>query len=192
MGLKKPAPRKSLHNKPDLKSGDPKPGTKPPRKSFSPKAKTEVKTRRPTAIKKAKKKYTAEQLGVPKLNGIIPVGVEKAKGVKKGKVFVDDAESMLAILGMVHAEKEGEREGKIMKARQLEEIREAKRVENERRTEKKRERLEEVKDEVRKKRGRKAVRGEKDGRDGKDGVKGDGGEQAGEKRSFKKKRVSFG
>ena len=31
-------------------------------------------------------------------------------------IFVDDAESMLAILGMVQAEKEGEREGKLMKA----------------------------------------------------------------------------
>ena len=84
----------------------------------TPKAKPEVKTKRvnPTAGKKKKRAYTAEELGVPKLNGIIPAGVQKAKGKKKGKVFVDDSESMLAIMGMVHAEKEGEREGKIMKA----------------------------------------------------------------------------
>ena len=40
--------------------------------------------------KKKKKVYTAEELGVPKLNMITPLGVEKPKGRKKGKVFVDD------------------------------------------------------------------------------------------------------
>ena|ERR1700744_6503309 len=84
----------------------------------TPKAKPEVKTKRsnPTTERKKKRSYTAEELGVPKLNGIIPAGVQKARGKKKGKVFVDDSASMLAIMGMVHAEKEGEREGKIMKA----------------------------------------------------------------------------
>ena len=37
-----------------------------------------------------KKKYTEEELGIPKLNMITPVGVTKPKGKKKGKVFVDD------------------------------------------------------------------------------------------------------
>jgi 60S ribosomal subunit assembly/export protein LOC1 len=111
--------------------------TKKPKKSTKvhpPKAKTEVKTRRNAAPTKKKRVYTAEELGVPKLNGIVPAGVQKPKGTKKGKIFVDDAESMLAIMGMVQAEKEGEREGKIMKQRQLEEIREAKKVEIEKRT----------------------------------------------------------
>jgi 60S ribosomal subunit assembly/export protein LOC1 len=103
---------------PKTSDGDKQP--KFDKKSRPPKAKTEIKTRRPTAsgkdkLKKKRKIYTAEQLGIPKLNGIIPAGVQKARG-KKGKVFVDDAGSMLAILGMVQAEKEGEREGKIMKA----------------------------------------------------------------------------
>lgn len=40
--------------------------------------------------KPRKKAYTAEQLGVPKLNTITPVGVQKPRGKKKGKVFVDD------------------------------------------------------------------------------------------------------
>jgi len=104
---------------------------------FPPKAKEQVKTHRSSATAaktKKKRKYTAEELGVPKLNGIIPAGVQKPKGKKKGKIFVDDAESMLAIMGMVQAEKEGEREGKIMKQRQLEEIREAKKIETEKRT----------------------------------------------------------
>lgn len=37
-----------------------------------------------------KKTYTAEELGIPTLNMITPIGVEKPKGKKKGKVFVDD------------------------------------------------------------------------------------------------------
>lgn len=40
--------------------------------------------------KKKKKVYTEKELGIPKLNMITPVGVEKPKGKKKGKVFVDD------------------------------------------------------------------------------------------------------
>jgi len=118
-------------------------GSSKPKSKRPPKAKTEVKTRRTVGgpDKKKKKVYTPEELGIPKLNGIIPAGVQKAKGKKKGKVFVDDAASMMAIMGMVQAEKEGEREGKIMKARQLEEIREAKKAEIERRAESKKARL---------------------------------------------------
>lgn len=42
-------------------------------------------------LKKPKKKtYSAEELGIPTLNMITPVGVTKPKGKKKGKVFVDD------------------------------------------------------------------------------------------------------
>lgn len=37
-----------------------------------------------------KRSYTEEELGIPKLNTITPVGVIKPKGKKKGKVFVDD------------------------------------------------------------------------------------------------------
>jgi 60S ribosomal subunit assembly/export protein LOC1 len=84
-------------------------------------AKPEVKTHR-TIVgtpKKKKRKYTEEELGIPKLNGIIPAGVQKPRGKKIGKVFVDDAQSMLAILAVVNAEKEGEHEGKIKKAVRL-------------------------------------------------------------------------
>ncbi|KAF2671917.1 hypothetical protein BT63DRAFT_183565 [Microthyrium microscopicum] len=154
------------------------------KKTRAPKAKSEVKTHRISAKDKLKKKkriYTAEELGVPKLNGIVPTGVQKLKGKKKGKVFVDDAESMLAILGMVQAEKEGEVEGKIMKARQLEEIREAKRVEAEKRVQSKKAVLEEAKGVLRqKKRTKRDKRDEKPTDDGK------------KESSHKKKRVSFG
>lgn len=41
--------------------------------------------------KRKVRKYTDEELGLPQLNMITPVGVQKPKGKKKGKVFVDDA-----------------------------------------------------------------------------------------------------
>ena len=40
--------------------------------------------------KKKSRIYTDEELGIPKLNMITPVGVQKFRGKKKGKVFVDD------------------------------------------------------------------------------------------------------
>jgi 60S ribosomal subunit assembly/export protein LOC1 len=43
--------------------------------------------------KKKKRVYTEKELGIPQLNMITPVGVEKPKGKKKGKVFVDDTVS---------------------------------------------------------------------------------------------------
>jgi 60S ribosomal subunit assembly/export protein LOC1 len=126
-------------------------------------AKPEIKTKRTStsAPKKKKRTYTAEELGVPTLNGIVPAGVQKPKGKKIGKRFVDDAESMMAIMAVVNAEKEGERESKIMKSvsykvhelyseedaltldvqRQLEEIREAKKEEAEKRQDFRKEKL---------------------------------------------------
>lgn len=40
--------------------------------------------------KKRKKVYSQKELGIPELNMVTPVGVQKPKGKKKGKVFVDD------------------------------------------------------------------------------------------------------
>ncbi|OLN84898.1 60S ribosomal subunit assembly/export protein LOC1 [Colletotrichum chlorophyti] len=108
-------------------------------------------------LKKRKKKvYTEAELDIPKLNMITPVGVEKPKGKKKGKVFVDDRESMNTILAMVQAEKEGQIESKMMKARQMEEIREARRVEAEKKEAERKAKLEDTKDSLRKKRKRPA------------------------------------
>lgn len=42
------------------------------------------------ALKKKRRVYTEKELGIPALNMITPIGVEKPKGKKKGKVFVDD------------------------------------------------------------------------------------------------------
>ena len=72
---------------------------------------------------------------------ITPAGVQKSKGKKKGKVFVDDNESMMTILAMVNAEKEGQIESKMMKARQMEEIRQARQKEMEARAEEKKSKL---------------------------------------------------
>lgn len=43
---------------------------------------------------------------------------------KKRKIFVDDAEGMATIMSLVQAEKEGDVEGKVQRMRRLEEIRE--------------------------------------------------------------------
>ncbi|MCJ1418234.1 60S ribosomal subunit assembly/export protein [Xylographa parallela] len=136
------------------------------------------------AGKKKRKVYTDKELGLPKLNMITPVGVEAPKGKKRGKVFVDDAESMMTILAMVNADKEGQIESKMMKSRQMEEIREARKAEAEKREQMRKGKLEDKKDSMRKRRTRKS--GEEAG----DAVKGD---RSREVKPFKaRKRVSFG
>ena len=61
---------------------------------------------------------------------------------------------MMTILAMVNADKEGQIESKMMKARQMEEIREARKAEAEKRMEIKKSKLDEAKDSIRKKRKR--------------------------------------
>ncbi|KAF2746730.1 hypothetical protein M011DRAFT_494880 [Sporormia fimetaria CBS 119925] len=141
---------------------------------------------KPTDGKKKKRVYTEAELDIPKLNGIVPAGVAKPKGQKKGKVFVDDPESMMTIMSLVNAEKEGHIESKIQKARQWEEVREAKRKEAEKRSEEKKAKFEDRKQELkgnkRRSRHSDAARVE-DVEDEKSGDK---------KMAKKKKRVSFG
>jgi 60S ribosomal subunit assembly/export protein LOC1 len=72
----------------------------------------------------------------------------KPPNKKKGKQFVDDGDGMRTILALVMAEKEGNIESKMMRARQMEEIREARRVEAEKRAEGKKAGLEERKEEI--------------------------------------------
>lgn len=131
-------------------SSKPKPkpaGKRPPPQQV----KTKPGTHNPVKPKKKRQRvYTDKELGLPALNMITPAGVQKPKG-KKGKIFVDDRESMMTILAMVNAEKEGQIESKIMKARKMEEIREARRKEAEARHEKKNEKLEETKKSFKKK-----------------------------------------
>ncbi|POR34292.1 60S ribosomal subunit assembly protein LOC1 [Tolypocladium paradoxum] len=131
-----------------------KPKSKKPFKGAPPSKQLKEKNRAALLKKPKKKKYTEEELGIPKLNMITPVGVVKPKGKKKGKVFVDDTESMGTILAMVQAEKDGQIESKMIKARQMEEIREARRVESEKKESEKKSKLEDAKQSLRKKRKR--------------------------------------
>ncbi|KAF1844833.1 uncharacterized protein K460DRAFT_405112 [Cucurbitaria berberidis CBS 394.84] len=134
--------------------------------------------------RKKKRVYTEKELDIPLLNGIIPAGIAKPKGEKKGKKFVDDPASMMAIMAVVHADKEGRLESKIAKARQLEEIREAKRKEAEVRSDDKKAKFEERKQDLKKKRRRHS-----------DPSKGEEAEHehSDKKGKFKpRKRVSFG
>ncbi|KAI8952499.1 hypothetical protein F4801DRAFT_541075 [Xylaria longipes] len=135
--------------------------------------------------KKKKKIYTEKELGIPQLNMITPVGVTKPKGKKKGKIFVDDKESMSTILAMVQAEKDGQIESKMIKARQMEEIREARRVEGEKKEAEKKAKLDETKESLRRKRKRNKTSGDDDKDVISDAV------SAGTNVKSKKKRVAF-
>jgi 60S ribosomal subunit assembly/export protein LOC1 len=91
----------------------------------------------------------------------------------------------MAIMSVVNAEKEGHLESKIAKARQLEEIREAKRKEAESRRDEKDEKFEQRKQDLKKKRKRHSEPGA--------GGKEEGDVIKEKDRKFKvRKRVSFG
>ncbi|KAJ4340307.1 60S ribosomal subunit assembly/export protein [Didymella glomerata] len=147
-----------------------------------------TKSNKKDANRKKKRVYTEAELDIPKLNSIVPAGIAKPKGQKKGKVFVDDPASMMAIMSIVNAQKEGHIESKIMRARQMEEIREAKRKEAEGRADEKKADFEERKKSLKKKRKRSSEPAHTDDADtesSKKTTKKDG--------KFKpKKRVSFG
>jgi 60S ribosomal subunit assembly/export protein LOC1 len=86
---------------------------------------------------------------------------------------------MNTILSMVQAEKNGQIESKMIKARQMEEIREARKVEAEKKENERKERIEDTKDALRKKRKRKSAGDEEDFKN------------EGAKAGKSKKRVSF-
>ena len=131
-------------------------------------------------------RYTEKELKVPQLNGIRPTGVQKLPNKKKGKQFVDDGNGMRTILAMVMAEKEGNIESKMMRARQMEEIREARRVEAEQRAESKKAGLEERKADIKKGKNKMRRRESED-------MKENAGNVAEAKTSKQsKKKVSFG
>ncbi|KAF3206304.1 60S ribosomal subunit assembly/export protein [Orbilia oligospora] len=115
--------------------------------------KTKTKIRKPHK-KPLKDRYTDAQLKLPTLNGIVPAGVTKPRGKKKGKVFVEDKETMMDILELVNNSVDGVIQGKVEKNRRLEVVREQKRKEQERREREKEAKLEDVKDSLKKKRKR--------------------------------------
>ncbi|KAK4937181.1 60S ribosomal subunit assembly/export protein, partial [Elasticomyces elasticus] len=150
----KPPARKGLARK-SATAGPSKSKSKPQGK-LPPSLSKQVKTKPGAQAGRPKKKrpvYTEKQLGLPALNTIVPANakiVQKAGGTgkKKDKVYVDDQEQMMTILALVNAEKEGQIESKIQKQRQLEEIRQARVKEQEKRDEKKSSKLEKVKGEI--------------------------------------------
>lgn len=73
----------------------------------------------------------------------------------------------MTILAMVNADKDGQIESKMMKARQMEEIREARKAEAEKRQEDRKAKLEEAKDGMRKKRKRQSGGGEQEAKSSK-------------------------
>ncbi|KAL8674362.1 MAG: hypothetical protein Q9168_001222 [Polycauliona sp. 1 TL-2023] len=172
-------PKKSTLGSSAIKKSKPSKGAKPP----PPKQQKTRPTARPA--KRKRRVYTEKELGLPRLNTITPVGVDLPKGKKKGKIFVDDQESMMTILAIVNANKEGQIESKMMKSRQMEEIREARRKEAEARQEQRHSKLEERKDSIRRKKKMKA-----DGKVAPDSLVGK--EERHQASKTSKKRVSFG
>ena len=159
-----------------------------PKNVVKPKT-VQQKTKSSSLTNKPKKRvYTEKELGIPELNGIRPTGVVKAPNAKKGKNFVDDREGMNAILAMVMAEKEGNIESKMMRARQLEEVREARKIEMEKRVTSKKAGLEDRKQSIKQdgKRKRHAV-----GESGEFQGFGDADDRSA-KKAKPRKRVSFG
>lgn len=86
MALTAQKPRKSTlkTTKSKLTAGKskPKPRAPPPKQQKTKAPPPKPKKKRPV--------YTEKELGIPTLNMITPVGVQKPKGKKKGKIFVDD------------------------------------------------------------------------------------------------------
>lgn len=111
-------------------------------------------------------------------------------GKKKNKIYIDDEEGMRTILAMVTAEKEGQIESKLMRARQLEEVREARRAEMEKRREGRKEELEGVKESLKKGKRRKEKSNGAGGNKEMNGV-GKGASGLGKDKSKSKKKVSF-
>lgn len=93
--------------------------------------------------------YTEKELNIPKLNRAIdPEGIKRTRG-KKGKVFAD-SDAMMRILYTVTENVDSRNASKLEKARQLEAIREAKRVEMEKKEQERSEKLENKKREIKK------------------------------------------
>ncbi|KAK9478893.1 hypothetical protein V1514DRAFT_330068 [Lipomyces japonicus] len=80
-----------------------------------------------------------------------PAGVVHRRG-KKGKIFADDRESMAKVLSVVNARMDQVHATKIERAKQLEEVREAKRKEIELREQAKADRIDQKKRDIKKKR----------------------------------------
>jgi 60S ribosomal subunit assembly/export protein LOC1 len=121
---------------------------RPPAKQQKTKPGTHNPTTSTSYKRKKRRTYTDAELNLPTLNAITPAtaaAAPRGTGKKKNKVYIDDRESMMTIMALVNAEKEGQIESKMVKMRRMEEIREARRVEAEKKEQERRGRLEGVK-----------------------------------------------
>ncbi|QPG75914.1 hypothetical protein FOA43_003300 [Brettanomyces nanus] len=98
------------------------------------------------------KKYSEKELDLPILNETVNPGAIKRKG-KKGKKFIPDGDdvTMNRLIRQVNDDKDKVSESKLEKSKRLEEIRELRKKEIDRKDQRKKDELEVVKDELRSK-----------------------------------------